>query len=65
MKLSHKKLVWASISLPILYNTIWAYNWQTERKIWKQDMITERTAKLKQPIQEVKIEEIPYAKLPK
>jgi len=65
MKLIHKKLVWTSISLPILYKTIWAFNWQTERKIWKQDMITERTGKLESPIEEVKIEDIPYNTLSK
>jgi cytochrome oxidase assembly protein ShyY1 len=46
MKLLHKKCIWTAISSGIFYNTVWAYNWQMERKIWKQDMVADRTAKL-------------------
>ena len=35
MKLVHKKIIWTGISGSIFYNTVWAYNWQVERKIWK------------------------------
>ena len=51
MKLVHKKIMWTGISMPILYNTIWAYNWQIERKIWKQDMVTERSKKLARKVE--------------
>lgn len=64
MKLVHKKIVWSLGSGAILYNTVWAYNWQLERKIWKQDMIRERTERLKAKPELVSIEDID-ASLPK
>ncbi len=43
LKLVHKKIIWTGFSGSILYNTMWAYRWQMERKIWKEDMIADRT----------------------
>ena len=60
MKLLHKKIIWTGISMPILYNTIWAYNWQTERKIWKQDMLAERNKKLARKVEEITVDMIPF-----
>ena len=43
-----KKVVFTSISIPMLYKTIWAWKWQAARKIEKQAMIDERISKLSQ-----------------
>jgi len=51
--------------LPILYNSWWAYGWQLQRKVWKENLIEERTRKLKQNIEEVTLEKIPLATISK
>ena len=65
MKLLHKKLIWTAGSTCILYKTWWAYNWQMERKIWKQDLIKDRTAKLAHKPIKVTVDEIPHDKMSK
>lgn len=62
MKLTYKKAIWTGISMPILYKTWWAYNWQVERKVWKQDMIDSRTLRLQEKPMPVNIEDIPFGK---
>lgn len=44
-----KKVVFTSMSIPMLYNTIWAWDWQAKRKIEKQIQVKERIEKLSQP----------------
>jgi len=56
MKLIHKKIIWTFGSSAILYKTWWAYNWQMERKIWKEDLIRDRTIKLAEKPLEVTID---------
>ena len=54
-----RKVLWSCIAAPMLYNSWWAYGWQCERKKWKEDLIAERTRKLRQPIATVTLEDIP------
>lgn len=54
-----QKLVFTAISVPMLYNSWWAYGWQLERKKWKKELIEERTKKLMQPAKDVTLDEIP------
>jgi cytochrome oxidase assembly protein ShyY1 len=56
-----KKVVFTSLSVPMLYKTIWAWNWQAERKIEKKAMIDERIFKLSQKPLEIKD---PQAEIP-
>ena len=53
------------MAVPIFYNSCWAYNWKLERKVWKEDLINERTNKLKQKVESVALEDIPLGKLTK
>lgn len=56
----YRKLAWSAISLPILYKTWWAYGWQIERKVWKEEMLADRQQKLGEPLYELKsLDEIP------
>ena len=48
-KLLFKKIIFTSMSIPMLYNTIWAWDWQARRKIEKQKMVDERIHKLSKP----------------
>lgn len=54
-----RKVLWTCVSLPMLYNSAWAYKWQLERKKWKEDLIAERTRKLQQETESVTLEQIP------
>ena len=47
------------------YVTWGAYKWQKERKIWKEDLIKERTVKLNMVPLEAKIDDIPGPNEPK
>ena len=58
-------MVWTAIAMPILYKTWWAYGWQLERKVWKENLIADRTSKLNQEPKLVTIDEIPLGKLSK
>lgn len=51
-----KKVVWTCISMPILYKTWWAYGWQMERKVWKENLIEERSRKLSHEADSVSVE---------
>ena len=54
-----RKVVWTGIAIPMFYKTCWAYNWQLERKVWKEELINDRTKKLSNPTQTCKLEDIP------
>ena len=60
MNSTAKKAAFTVISLPIIYKTHWAYNWQMERKQWKETLIKERSQKLEAPHTAVKLNEIVY-----
>ena len=61
-----KKVVFTSMSIPMLYNTIWAWDWQARRKVEKQKMVDERIHKLSQrPILISSPSEIPINSLSK
>eukprot|EP00347_Sterkiella_histriomuscorum_P006546 403352358 len=53
-----KKIAFTVISLPIATQTLWAYNWQKERKIEKIKIIEQRKSKLVQPLTDIKLEEL-------
>ena len=53
MKKNFKKVLFTAISIPLANQTIWAYNWQKERKIEKEKEIAERVDKLRQPLIEI------------
>ena len=40
----------------MIYNSWWAYGWQLERKKWKENLIAERTNKLRQDPEELTVE---------
>ena len=42
-----KKIAFTSVSIPLLYKTIWAWKWQARRKIEKQSLIDDRIKKLR------------------
>ena len=49
----------------MIYNSWWAYGWQLERKKWKENLIAERTNKLRQDPEELTVEQIPFGKITK
>ena len=51
-----RKVLWTFIAVPILYKSWWAYGWQCERKLWKEQLIAERTRKLREPVEVVSLE---------
>jgi cytochrome oxidase assembly protein ShyY1 len=53
-----KKAAFTAISIPFMYKTNWAYNWQMDRKKWKESLIEERSVKLSVPVKEIKLEEV-------
>ena len=60
-----RKVAWTCIAIPILYKSCWAYGWQQERKIWKEQLIEERTKKLQQPVETVTLDQIPLGRMSK
>ena len=53
-----KKCLWTAISLPLMYKTIWAYNWQLDRKAWKEKLIAERVSKLNKETELTSVESL-------
>ena len=43
-----KKVLFTGLTTPLLYNTVWAWDWQARRKIEKQKLIDDRLHKLMQ-----------------
>ena len=43
-----KKVLFTGLTTPLLYNTVWAWDWQARRKIEKQKLIDDRLQKLSQ-----------------
>lgn len=60
-----RKVLWTTISLPMLYKSWWAYGWQLERKVWKENLIEERTHKLQFATEDVTLEQIPLSTMTK
>ena len=60
-----RKVIWTCFSMPILYQSWWAYGWQLERKQWKVNLIEERTNKLRQKAENLTLDQIPLGKIPK
>ena len=54
-----KKAAFTAISIPFAYKTNWAYNWQMDRKTWKEKLILERSKKLDVPRETIKLCDIP------
>ncbi|CDW84832.1 surfeit locus 1 family protein [Stylonychia lemnae] len=57
--MSLKKIIFTSVTLPLAYQTFWAYNWQKGRKIEKIQQIKEREQKLVQPLVDFKLSDLP------
>jgi cytochrome oxidase assembly protein ShyY1 len=48
-----KKVLFTVISVPIAHKTWWAYHWQRDRKLEKQQEIKERTDKIRMPVLDI------------
>ena len=48
------KVLFTTVSVPMFYNTVWAWKWQARRKIEKQELIDQRISNMKEEPREIK-----------